>query len=78
MTNSCGTKGGGCPMTLVLLGAILGLVVGLLTDNLWLWVGVGAIGGVILYLIRSMNSNGECCCTIEKPEDETSANEENE
>lgn len=62
-------------MTWVLLGAIIGLVVGLFTDKLGLWIGIGAGAGVLYYLIRSMGSSGGCCCSTETKGE---TNEENQ
>ncbi|MBC8201582.1 MAG: hypothetical protein H8E86_05990 [Planctomycetes bacterium] len=61
MTKSCGTNGNACPMMWILGGAIVGTVVGLFTENLGLWVGIGAGSGVVLFLLRSMCKSGGCC-----------------
>ena len=59
-------------MSWILGGAIVGVVVGMFTENVGLWVGIGAGAGVLLFLLRSMSKSGGCCCSGDKPADEDS------
>ncbi|MBC8203698.1 MAG: hypothetical protein H8E91_07710 [Planctomycetes bacterium] len=49
--NKC--KTGTCPAPWILGGAFFGLIVGVLTDNIALWTGVGVAVGVAIGCSRS-------------------------
>jgi hypothetical protein len=72
MSKSCGTKGGGCPMSWIIFGVFAGLIVGFFAQNMGIWIGVGAGVGLVIYLIRSMGSSGGCSCSAEKPDSKDS------
>ncbi|MDP7007975.1 MAG: hypothetical protein QGI78_00205 [Phycisphaerales bacterium] len=57
MSNSCKTNGGSCPAPWILGGAVLGLIVGYFSDNIGMWVAIGAAVGVALGLTRKSS----CC-----------------
>jgi hypothetical protein len=64
MSKSCGKSGGSCLAPWILVGAGLGVVVGLLTENIGKWAGIGAGAGLLLYAIRCMCScSGSCSAT---------------
>ncbi len=59
-------------MPWIIFGVIAGLIVGFITENIGLWLAIGAGAGVLLFLIRSMSKSGGCCCSGDKPADEDS------
>ncbi|MBT4584984.1 MAG: hypothetical protein HOC93_07900 [Phycisphaerae bacterium] len=58
-SNEC--SGMSCPAPWLLFGAGAGVIVGVITDNIGLWIGIGAGIGVAFCLLRAKTST--CCST---------------
>ena len=63
MSKSCGCKGISCPAPWILFGAGVGAIVGVITENVGLWVGIGGALGVVICVLRAKTSS---CCSTKK------------
>lgn len=63
MSKSCGCKGISCPAPWILFGAGAGAIIGVITENIGFWVGIGGVLGVVICVIRARTSS---CCSTKK------------